>query len=109
MLCISCMYTKFVCIGCWLVVVELHAHLRMARGWLLLLTLGVHAQEGYGTCHVCVCVSVSLSIYYHSSVNIVRYYGPSKVYTYGLSSISKLWLFEKNFPFKSYGVKKPIH
>ena len=36
------------------------------------LTLSVHAQEGYGTCLVCVCVS---------SVNIIHFYSPSKVHT----------------------------
>ena len=39
----------------------------------LCVTLGAHAQEGY--CTVCVCVC------YNSSVNIVRFYIPSKVRT----------------------------
>ena len=55
------------------------------------LTLGVHAhahaQKGYGNClvyvcmYVCACVCVCLSVCYNSSVNIVRFYIPSKVRT----------------------------
>ena len=47
--------------------------------WLL--TLGAHAQEGYGTCPVClfVCLSVCLSVCYHLIVDIVRFYGLPKV------------------------------
>ena len=51
------------------------------------LTLGAHAKEGYGTCLVyvsvcvCVCMCVCLSVCYNSSVNIVRFYIPSKVHT----------------------------
>ena len=37
------------------------------------LILGGHAQEGYGTCPVC------LSVCYHLIVNIVHFYGPPKV------------------------------
>ena len=42
-----------------------------------LLTLGAHAQEGYGTCLVCVCVCVSVC--YHSSGNIGRFYAENEV------------------------------
>ena len=45
----------------------------------LLLTLGAHAQEGYGACVVC--LSVCLSVCYHLVVNIIRFYGLSKVRT----------------------------
>ena len=40
-------------------------------------TLGAHAQEGYGTCPVC--LSVCLSVCYHLIVDIVRFYGLTKV------------------------------
>ena len=40
---------------------------------IALLTLGVHAQEGYGTCPVC------LFVCYHLIVDIVRFYGLPKV------------------------------
>ena len=40
---------------------------------VLLLTLGAHAQEGYGTCLVC------LSACYHSSGDLVRFNAQSKV------------------------------
>ena len=43
------------------------------------LTLGAHAQEGYGTCPVC--LFVRLSVCYHLVVNIVRFYGLSMVRT----------------------------
>ena len=42
-----------------------------------LLTLGAHAQEGYGTCLVC--LSVCLSVCYHSSGDLVRFNARSKV------------------------------
>ena len=46
------------------------------------LTLGAHAQEGYDTCPVCLFVCVSVC--YHLVVNIVCFYGLSKVLgTYG--------------------------
>ena len=47
------------------------------------LTLGAHAQEGYGTCPVClsVCLFVCLSVRYHLIVDIVRFYGLTKVCT----------------------------
>ena len=46
-----------------------------------LLTLGAHAQEGYGTCPAClfVCLFVCLSVCYHLIVDIVRFYGLPKV------------------------------
>ena len=47
-------------------------HTAQLQSSAYLLTLGAHAQEGYGTCLVCVCS--------HSSVNIVRFYSPSKVH-----------------------------
>ena len=40
------------------------------------LTLGAHAQEGYG-----VCLPVCLSVCYHLIFDIVRFYGVSKVRT----------------------------
>ena len=42
----------------------------------VLLTLGAHAQEGYGTCPVCCCLT---SVCYHLIVDIVRFYGLPKV------------------------------
>ena len=48
----------------------------------LSLTLGAHAQEGYGSCLVCLCVCVSVS--YHSIGNIRRFYAEKEVRT-GLS------------------------
>ena len=50
-------------------------HLFIGVAVICLLTLSAHAQEGYGTCLVCVCVCNN------SSVNIVRFYVPSKVRT----------------------------
>ena len=41
------------------------------------LTLGVHAQEGYGTCFVC--LSVRLSVGYHSSGDFVHFNARNKV------------------------------
>ena len=54
-------------------------HDRGAEGTLV--TLGAHAQEGYGTCPVClfVCLFVCLSVCYHLIVDIVRFYGLPKV------------------------------
>ena len=56
-----------------------------------LLILGAHAQEGYGTCLVClyacmyvctyVCMCVCVYVCYNSSINIVRFSMPSKVRT----------------------------
>ena len=43
----------------------------------LYLTVGTHAQEGYGTCLVC--VSVCVSVCYHSSGNIGRSYAENVV------------------------------
>ena len=40
---------------------------------VVLLTLGAHAQEGYGTCLVCVSVCV------HSSANNARFYAQNEV------------------------------
>ena len=40
---------------------------------LCVVTLGAHAQEGYGTCLVCV------SVCYSSSANIARFYAQNKV------------------------------
>ena len=44
----------------------------------ILLTLGTHPQEGYGTCLVCVCVCVSVC--YHSIGNIRRFYAENEVH-----------------------------
>ena len=70
--------------------------------------LGAHAQEGYGMCR---CLSVCLSVWYHSSFNIVHFCGLSKVCTYGAPlgfSPFLMQRFLKNLPFKTYGEKKPI-
>ena len=44
---------------------------------------GTHAQKGYSTCLVCVCVSVfvcvCVSVRYHSSTNIAHLYALNKV------------------------------
>ena len=58
------------------------------------LTLGAHAQEGYGTCPVCVCVSVPTlaSTMFVSTVQ-VRYVRLS----FRLYSIFNLWIFDKAF------------
>ena len=46
----------------------------------IVVTLGAHAQKGYGMC-VCVYVyvCVSTSVCYHSSANIARFYAQNKV------------------------------
>ena len=46
------------------------------------LTLGAHAQEGYGSCLVC--LSVCVSVCYHSIGNIRHFYAEKEVCT-GLS------------------------
>ena len=43
----------------------------------VLLTLGAHAQEGYGTCLVC--LSLCVSVCYHSRGNIRRFYTENEV------------------------------
>ena len=56
-------------------------HIILQLNLSVLLTLGAHAQEGYGTCPVClsVCLFVCLSVCYHLIVDIVRFYGLPKV------------------------------
>ena len=46
-----------------------------------LVTLIVHAQKGYGTCLVSliVCLSVCLSVYYHSSGGGIYFYDQTTV------------------------------
>ena len=46
----------------------------------LLLILGMHAQEGYGTCLVCVYVSVCLPVTTLVPISLV-FYAQDKVYT----------------------------
>ena len=82
----------------------------MLRGHKLL-TLGAHVQEGYCSCLVCVCVclSVCLSVTTLAATSFVftlksRYVGVC----YRLFLDFNKWIFEKNLPFESYGVKKPI-
>ena len=48
------------------------------------LTLGAHAQEGYGSCLVCLCTCVCVSVCYHSIGKIRRFYAEKEVRT-GLS------------------------
>ena len=65
---------------------------------LTLLTLGAHAQEGYGTCLVCVCMSVCLSVTTLAATAVVstlkmRYVG---VYL-RLFLLFNLWIFDKSF------------
>ena len=49
---------------------------------MTLLTLGVHAQEDYGTCLVClsVCLFVCVSVCYHSSGDLIHFNAQSKVH-----------------------------
>ena len=88
---ITCMYVAG---KAWVRVPRLH----VAEGYAPSLILGAHAQKGYSTSLVCV------SVCYHSSGNIGRFYtvnevcrglsGFSRVLTRGFSinpSIQKLW------------------
>ena len=61
------------------------------------LTLSARAQEGYGTCLVC--LFVCLSVCYHLIVDIVHFYGLSKVHTALFKAFLHFtaWIFEKNF------------
>ena len=66
----------------------------------LFLTVGTHAQEGYGTCLVCVsvCLSVCLSVTILAVTSVVstlymRYVG---VYL-RLFSVFNSWIFDKSF------------
>ena len=91
------------------------AFLRFAHAWrrgfctlVHSLTLGTHAQEGYGSCVcvcVCVCVSVCLSVSHLTSEASVR---PEKTVTYsaGNGGQKNCGVFFKTAPFKSYGVKR---
>ena len=63
-------------------------------------TLGAHAQEGYGSCLVClsVCVCVCLSVTTLSATSVVstlkvRYGGVCL----RLFSVFNLWIFDKSF------------
>ena len=70
-----------------------------------LLTLGVHAQEGYCS-WVCVCVCVCLSVKSHlTSGTSVR---PENTVTYSAGNRGQniCGVFFKTAPFKSYGVKR---
>ena len=55
---------------------ELKSGVKVQTGTVFL-TLGAHAQEGYCSCLVC--VSVCLSVCYHSSGDIVRFYPQNQV------------------------------
>ena len=70
----------------------------------LFLTLGAHAQEGYGTCPVC------LSVCYHLMVDIIHFYGLTKARTTFLKAFLYFYRvgFRQNLPFKSYGEKTTI-
>ena len=58
------------------------------------LTLGTHAQEGYGTCLVCVCLSVCV----YSSANIARFYTQNEVQYVGVYfRLFNVWIFDKSF------------
>ena len=62
------------------------------------LTLGTHAQEGYGSCLVCVCMSVCLFVTTRAATSIVsmlkmRYVGVCL----SLFSVFNSWIFDKFF------------
>ena len=54
------------------------------------------------------CLSVCLSVCYHASEGIARFYAKTKVRTALVAIGLSRFLTRKNLPFKSYGVKKPI-
>ena len=61
-----------------------------------LLTLGAHAQEGYGTCPVCLCVCVSLSVMTFSATSFVSTLESRYIRVdYRLFLIFNLWIFDK--------------
>ena len=60
------------------------------------ITLGAHAQEGYGVC-LFVCLSVCLSVCYHLIVDIVRFTKVYVRYSFRLFFIFTAWIFEKAF------------
>ena len=92
----------------------------------LLLTLGAHAQEGYCSCLVCVCVSVCLSVCLCVCLSVTtlaatsfvftlksRYVGVCyRLFTRGFSkkpSIRKLWREKANMQMSSYKSVQPVH
>ena len=67
-----------------------------------LLTLGAHAQEGYGTClvyvSVCVCVCVCVSVTILASTSFVSTFQIRYVQlSFRLYSIFNSWIFDKTF------------
>ena len=80
-----------------------HFQVSASSSLLLLLTLGAHAQEGYGSW---VCLSVCLSVKSHlTSGASVR---PENTVTYSAGNRSQKICgdFFETAPFKSYGVKR---
>ena len=88
----------------------LHIYTVYCLGLFLLLTLGAHAQEGYGSCLVCLCVC--LSVCYHlivvSTVQLrcVRhflrlFFFLTRVFS-KKPSVQKLWREKTNMQMSSY-------
>ena len=68
--------------------------------YMTLLTLGTHAQEGYGSCLVClsVCLCVCLSVTTLSATSVISTLKKRYVRVCPrLFSVFNLWIFDKSF------------